>query len=74
MGKKWVSTETDEATGMRENARSMAMQENEFLKRCPAGFADSVTESKVRAKERDRWQETKVANKSAGKFQSYPLV
>lgn len=73
MGKKSVSVETDEATVMRDNPRSMAMQKNEFLNWYPSWFADTVTESKGAAKERERWQ-MKVADKSASKFQSYPLL
>lgn len=47
-----LSAETEKATGMREPARSMVMQENEFLKLCPGRFFDTVTESKVAAKEK----------------------
>lgn len=52
MGKKRLSAETEKATGVREPARSMVMQENEFLKLCPGRFFDTVKESKVAAKEK----------------------
>lgn len=59
---------------MKADARSVAVQENELPKMHPAWFSDTVTDSEAATKERDRWSETKVASKIAGKFQKYPLL
>ena len=47
---EWFSAETDKVRKMRETARSMVMQENEFLKLCPGRYFDTVVESKVAKK------------------------
>ena len=57
---------------MRETARSMVMQENEFLKLCPGRYFDTVIESKV-AEKRGQLARNKCAIRMLVNFRVTPF-